>query len=270
MITIVKYEALKNASKTLQSTLDSDILYKYQQTLTEIYEWLEIEDTNHQCFDSSINLLTDVQADSVKPIEGYMKLATIIPIIIETFSSAEDDTIKRLKDFINNFFQTETIGLLPFVYKEIQKVNDESNGKYDLRIQGYTKAGDYYLITAYDHNHSLNSRVYIYDKAGRCIGYIELKNEFDQTSHVGGITYDEKNDILFITGKDGAINTYNLRDITDSLKQSGQEITSGPALESDVDLTAIDKGTVNIKGFLEEKIQVQLLLTILQTNKLFM
>ena len=129
MITIVKYEALKNASKTLQSTIDSDILYKYQQTLTEIYEWLEIEDTNHQCFDSSMNLLTDIQADSVKPIEDYMKLATIIPIIIETFSSAEDSEIRKLKNFINNFFQTETIGLLPFIYKEIQKVNDESNGK---------------------------------------------------------------------------------------------------------------------------------------------
>lgn len=48
MITIVKYEALKNANKILQSTLDSDILYKFQQTLTEIYEWLEIEDANHQ------------------------------------------------------------------------------------------------------------------------------------------------------------------------------------------------------------------------------
>ena len=140
-----------------------------------IYEWLEIEDTNHQCFDSSMNLLTDIQADSVNPIEDYMKLATIIPIIIETFSSAEDSEIRKLKNFINNFFQTKTIGLLPFVYKEIQKVNDESNGKYDLRIQGYTKAGDYYLITAYDHNHSLNSRVYIYDKVEDVLDILNLK-----------------------------------------------------------------------------------------------
>ena len=103
MITIVKYEALKNANKILQSTLDSDILYKFQQTLTEIYEWLEIEDAKHQCFDSSMNILTDIQSDSVKPIEAYMKLATIIPIIIERFSSAEDDEIRKLKDFINNY-----------------------------------------------------------------------------------------------------------------------------------------------------------------------
>ncbi len=48
MITIVKYEALKNANKILQSTLDSDILYKFQQTLTEIYEWLEITDANEE------------------------------------------------------------------------------------------------------------------------------------------------------------------------------------------------------------------------------
>ena len=41
MITIVKYEALKNASKTLQSTIDSDILYKYQQTLTEYMNGLK-------------------------------------------------------------------------------------------------------------------------------------------------------------------------------------------------------------------------------------
>ena len=122
-----------------------------------------------------MNLLTDIQADSVNPIEDYMKLATIIPIIIETFSSAEDSEIRKLKNFINNFFQTKTIGLLPFVYKEIQKVNDESNGKYDLRIQGYTKAGDYYLITAYDHNHSLNSRVYIYDKVEDVLDILNLK-----------------------------------------------------------------------------------------------
>ena len=48
MITIVIYEALKNANKILQSTLDSDILYKFQQTLTEIYEWLEITDANEE------------------------------------------------------------------------------------------------------------------------------------------------------------------------------------------------------------------------------
>mgnify|MGYP000091965070 FL=1 len=248
MITIVKYEALKNANKILQSTIDSDILYKFQQTLTEIYEWLEIEEANHQCFDSSMSILTDIQSDSVKPIEAYMKLATIIPIIIERFSSAEDDEIRKLKDFINNFFQTETIGLLPFVYKEIQRVNDESNGKYDLRIQGYTKAGDYYLITAYDHNHSLNSRVYIYDKTGKCIGYIELQNKHDQNAHVGGVAYDEENNIVFITGEDGVVNTYRLGDITEAANQVSSNTSKVPSISSNKVLQAIEFGNVDISS----------------------
>lgn len=248
MITIVKYEALKNANKILQSTLDSDILYKFQQTLTEIYEWLEIEDANHQCFDSSMNILTDIHSDSVKPIEAYMKLATIIPIIIERFSSAEDDEIRKLKDFINNFFQTETIGLLPFVYKEIQKVNDKSNGKYDLRIQGYTKAGDYYLITAYAHNHSLNSRVYIYDRTGKCIGYIELQNKYDENAHVGGVAYDEENNIVFITGEDGVVNTYRLGDITEAANQVNSNTNKVPSISSNKVLQAIEFGNVDISS----------------------
>lgn len=233
MTTVVKYKALKNASNTLQAAIDSDILYKSQQTLTEIYEWLKAEDIKHQCFDQANNILTDVQSDSIKVTEDYMRLATIIPIIIESFSSTEENAIRNLKEFINDFFKAETVGLFPFIYKEMQMLNEEGNGKYDLRVQGYTKAGDYYLITAYDHNHNLNSRVYIYDKTGRCIGYIKFHNKEDKNAHVGGITYDEENNIVFITGKEGKVNTYKLNDITDALNQVNLNSNKVPSIPSD-------------------------------------
>ena len=253
MTTVVKYKALKNASNTLQAAIDSDILYKSQQTLTEIYEWLKAEDIKHQCFDQANNILTDVQSDSIKVTEDYMRLATIIPIIIESFSSTEENAIRNLKEFINDFFKAETVGLFPFIYKEMQMLNEEGNGKYDLRVQGYTKAGDYYLITAYDHNHNLNSRVYIYDKTGRCIGYIKFHNKEDKNAHVGGITYDEENNIVFITGKEGKVNTYKLNDITDALNQVNLNSNKVPSIPSDKVLETIGFGSVNISSHFKDK-----------------
>lgn len=252
MITVVNYDALEKAQKELNNTLDSNILYKFQDSLSNLYDYLETNDNLHDCFSPEIANLMTIQEDAVTPTENYLKLATIIPIIIKTFKDAENNSIQNIREFINNFFSNSSLGLLPFTYREIQEVNEKYNRKVDLRIQGYTVAGDYYLVTAYDHNKKINSRVYIYDKAGRCVGYIELQNKNDKDSHVGGITYDEKNDILFITGKSGEVNTYNLKDITDSLKQSEKVINRIPSLEGNVDLSAINRGTVNIKGFFEE------------------
>lgn len=73
--------------------------------------------------------------------------------------------------------------------------------------QGYTIVGGTYpsiLITAYKENN--NSRIYIFEReSGNYEGYITLPNK----NHVGGITYDPINDVLFITGSNGTIKTYD-------------------------------------------------------------
>lgn len=252
MTTIVNYDALEKAQKELNNTLDSNILYKFQDSLSNLYDYLETNDNLHDCFSAELANLMTIQEEMITPTENYLKLATIIPIIIKTFKDAENNSIQNLREFINNFFSNSSLGLFPFTYKEIQDVNEKSNGVIDLRIQGYTVAGDYYLVTAYDHNKKINSRVYFYDKAGRCLGFVELKNKGDSTSHVGGITYDSENDIIFITGKAGEVNTYRMDDITVSLNQVGKISNKLPSIPKTSNLDIINSGSVNIASYFSE------------------
>ncbi len=98
---------------------------------------------------------------------------------------------------------------LNFLNDTIESSNlDYSNIKKDeFTPQGYVIISGTYpsiLITAYSNND--NSRVYIYNKEkGKYLGYISLNN----ANHVGGITYDPENDVLFITASNGLINTYD-------------------------------------------------------------
>lgn len=248
MATIVNYDALEKAEQTLNNTLDSNTLYIFQDTLSNLYDYLEKNNELHDCFNGEMGILMSIQEDSVLPTENYLKLATIIPLIIERFKESENCNYQDLKEFINEFFSNSGLGLFPFTYREIQEVNEMYNGKVDFRIQGYTVAGDYYLVTAYDHEGTLNSRVYVYDKAGRCLGFVELKGDADSKAHVGGITYDEEADIIFITGKAGVVNTYRMKDIADSLNQVAKKTNKLPSITKTANLDIINSGSVDISS----------------------
>ena len=89
--------------------------------------------------------------------------------------------------------------------------------------QGYTIVGGKYpsiLISAY--KNGFNSRIYIFEKeTGKYKGFITLPNK----NHVGGITYDPVNDILFITGSNGSISTYDYSVLMKTL-ENASEITN--------------------------------------------
>lgn len=84
-------------------------------------------------------------------------------------------------------------------YKEVKKDG--------YMPQGYTVIGDKTYITAYcKKDKKKKSRVYVYNNVtGEYEGTIILNTN----AHVGGVTYDDKNDILFITGKNGKNFTYD-------------------------------------------------------------
>ena len=64
--------------------------------------------------------------------------------------------------------------------------------------QGVTVAGDYLLTTAYDHDGFHNSVMYIQDlKTGKLLNTVVLNGR----PHVGGLTYDAKNDNIWICGR---------------------------------------------------------------------
>jgi hypothetical protein len=71
-------------------------------------------------------------------------------------------------------------------------------------VQGFTISRDYSLVSAYNKFHA-KSRVYLYEKNGRFNKYIEL----DNSNHVGGISYDYINDLVYITGSKGNIDVYS-------------------------------------------------------------
>ena len=68
--------------------------------------------------------------------------------------------------------------------------------------QGFTISRDYSLVSAYN-KFRAKSRIYLYEKNGKFNKYI------DNSNHVGGISYDYINDLIYITGSKGNIDVYS-------------------------------------------------------------
>ena len=144
-----------------------------------------------------------------------IKLSKINDVTLE-----EDKT--NIEDISFNILASD----IDFEQDSIKSEIDYSNIKKDeFTPQGYTIiAGEESSILISSYSKKEKSRIYIYDKeTGNYLGYISLNN----SAHVGGITYDSINDILFVTNQDGLINTYDYSIIMKSLK-NGQKITDKP------------------------------------------
>ena len=101
----------------------------------------------------------------------------------------------------------KVIGTADFQYAIEREQNIDDLKDYVL--QGLCKVDDKYLLSAYDCKHMDKSVLYILDE--------DLKRytikELDTYSHVGGITYDSKNEIVWITDADGVIVAYDKDEI---------------------------------------------------------
>mgnify|MGYP002624586018 CR=1 FL=1 len=79
----------------------------------------------------------------------------------------------------------------------------------DYVLQGLCKVDNKYILSAYDCNHNNKSVLYILDE--------DLKRytikELDTYSHVGGVTYDPVNEIIWITDDNGTITAYDKSEI---------------------------------------------------------
>lgn len=74
----------------------------------------------------------------------------------------------------------------------------------DMIPQGLSIMNDVYLITAYDENKNNNSVCYVINKSGDVINIVDLNTK----SHVGGIIYDDKNNLIWIPDNNGILNAY--------------------------------------------------------------
>lgn len=121
---------------------------------------------------------------------------------------------KKIWTFIYSIFNF-------YFYRSSKIFNNEllrdTNSNINLNIndnyvpQGICSIDDYLLVTMYDSNHELNSKVCII-KNGRIIHTTMLDNK----AHVGGICYDSINDNIWITDRSGTISCYDYNHILNS------------------------------------------------------
>lgn len=101
------------------------------------------------------------------------------------------------------------------IYKGCVNFNYENIYNDKFVVQGFCISKDYCMISAYSRD-NLNSRIYLYEKSGSFNKFVELNND----AHVGGISYDYVNDIVFVTGSKGKINAYDYSElISGSIKE---------------------------------------------------
>lgn len=122
------------------------------------------------------------------------------------------DNIFKLDDDLLVFKNT-----ICFSYKNIYDDN--------YVVQGFTISRDYAMISAYN-KFKAKSRIYLYGKNGVFSKYIEL----DNSSHVGGISYDYINDLVYVTGSHGKINVYSYPELI------GGSLVS---VENDLDISCV-------------------------------
>lgn len=118
-----------------------------------------------------------------------------------------------------------SVNLLPIVpnneinylYKvsdEYISINNELISETSIKVpitdymvpQGITFVDGYYLTSFYDYTKSINSCIYVLDGDGNVINCCDINNK----SHVGGISYDETNRLLWVTGSSGNVNVYSI------------------------------------------------------------
>lgn len=90
----------------------------------------------------------------------------------------------------------------------LEKEYDYTNLSKEYTVQGYTTSNNNLFISCYHNNKEFNSKVFIIDKDNNIKSII-----LNSKDHVGGISIDEDNNILFVTSSNGKISTYDLNKI---------------------------------------------------------
>lgn len=136
--------------------------------------------------------------------------------------------IFRRKSLFDKIFQLDDKEL---IFKNCLNINYKNIYDDNYVVQGFCISRDYCLVSAYN-KFGAKSRVYLYEKTGVFKKYIDL----DNSSHVGGISFDYINNIVYITGYWGKVNAYDY-----------YELISGEVkrYETDINISDVIDGVVS-------------------------
>ncbi len=79
----------------------------------------------------------------------------------------------------------------------------------DYVPQGLCMDHDHIYVSMYDFQHHNNSIIKVFDYGGHLINSFVLDNK----AHVGGIAYDEKNNLIWVSASNGRIEAYKVSDV---------------------------------------------------------
>lgn len=122
-----------------------------------------------------------------------------------------ESRVPKLNDFINKkSIHKEVSSILykyPSLKKHIKATGIKIPNEYGFIPQGMESINEYMFITGYFENGS-NSICYIIDDNGEIVNEVDLNT----TSHVGSISYDKINNLIFIPGLSDTVLVYNYID----------------------------------------------------------
>lgn len=168
--------------------------------------------------------------DVTSAIERANNVREIADLYSKGFTDELQNTLKSnnisFYEFINKVSQGE-IDLKSLLGTEyLSSIDYFTILKEGYTVQGYTKifptglnsdnkkAAGKILITAHGAAKD-KSRLYVYDET---TGKLEVSLEFEYSEHVGGITYDSTNNILWIAGDNGEVHSYDYEKIENTVQ----------------------------------------------------
>ena len=122
-----------------------------------------------------------------------------------------------IEESINNQLPQSIMDLFdnyPALPNTIKEANIKVPIIENMVPQGMTLIKDNIFITYYSDNPNSNSICYIIDKNGSLVNIVQL----DMKSHVGGLAYDEINELIYLPDNDGELNIYSLNDFLENKK----------------------------------------------------
>lgn len=210
----VNINILKSYSGLPASSVKERIINENNKKIVEYYQkkW-NIQVTNDksaydfllsESFNSFEDNILKLQENSNLLGIAAQTIEKIISEITTMFGGKVDEQLFITGGFIEYLKNYETISNLSKI--DLTKIKQDG-----YIIQGITIIDGEVLITSYSKKDGEKSRIYLYEQSGNLKGTIILNNE----AHVGGITYDKDNGVIFVSGGNGNVNAYSYKSLKD-------------------------------------------------------
>ena len=243
-----------DASETFDRILDSHLP---SQKILEVYKYVWDIQVN-----GGENVESLLSSSCMLGIEDHISLLENDSNLLDGAANAIDEMIAHIQNILGNsidnslFMSGKVLDYLKTycLFSSVSNMNLNEIKNDGYTIQGVTTINGEVLVTAHGEKGD-RSRIYLYDKYGKYKGTVILNN----SAHVGGITFDKKNGIIYVSGGKGKVNAYSYEAISDAfitsdvLDLNGKKVDLSDIVVRTNDLTV---GEINVNGNTESVTEV--------------